>query len=279
MMARKLIATPIAATLIAAGPAAAQQVGTATAVNPMTESTQPGGATGKLSVGARVMHKERIHTSPSGSAQLLFLDKSSLDIAPNTNLVIDEFVYDPAANRGHMLTRLSQGTLQYIGGQLSHQGAVTITTPEATIGIRGGTATIEHGRNGTRIVNQYGALTIHNGGGTFLVTRPGFVVTIANWNTAPGQPTRVTAAEVNHNINTLSSRSGQNGGVPGLRSLATANLTCGRHATAPCPGTSWLPSNSGENEASQIIIQSTQRATQPITPPPPPPPRITTRGG
>jgi hypothetical protein len=95
MMTRKLIATPLAATLLAAGPAAAQQVGTATtatAVNPMTESTQPDGITGKLSAGARVMHKERIHTSPSGSAQLLFLDKSSLDIAPNTNLVIDEFV-------------------------------------------------------------------------------------------------------------------------------------------------------------------------------------------
>jgi hypothetical protein len=174
-----------------------------------------------------------------------------------------------------MLTRLTQGTLQYIGGQLSHQGGVTITTPEATIGIRGGTATIEHGRNGTRIVNQYGALTIHNGGGTFVVTRPGFVVTIANWNTAPGPPTRVTAAEVDHNINALSSKSGQNGGVPDLKRLTAANSTCGRHATAPCPAASWQPGNIGENEASQIILQSTQRATQPM----PPPPRITTRGG
>jgi hypothetical protein len=92
-----------------------QQVGTATAVNPVSESTPPGGATDKLTVGARVVHKERIHTSPSGSAQLLFLDKSTLSIAPNTNLVIDEFVYNPAANSGHMLTRLAQGTLQYIG--------------------------------------------------------------------------------------------------------------------------------------------------------------------
>lgn len=160
---------------------------------------------------------------------------------------------------------------------MSHQGAVTIATPEATIGIPGGTATIEHGHYGTRIVNQYGALTIHNGGGTFFVTRPGFAVTIANWNTAPGEPTRVTAAEVNHNINMLSSKSGQNGGVPGLKRLATAN-SCGRHA-APCPGASWQPSDMGETEASQIILQSTQRATQPIPPPPPPPPRITTRGG
>src|SRR5215472_7389001 len=132
-MPRKFIALPLAATLMAAGPALAQQVGTATAVNPVSEGTAPGGATGKLTVGARVMHNERIHTSPSGSAQLLFLDKSSLSVAPNTNLVINEFVYDPAANSGHMLTKLTAGTLQYIGGQLSHQGAVTIDTPAVAV--------------------------------------------------------------------------------------------------------------------------------------------------
>ena len=67
-MSKKFIIVPLAAALIAAGPALAQQVGTATAVNPVSEGTQPGGATDKLAVGARVMHNERIHTSPSGSA-------------------------------------------------------------------------------------------------------------------------------------------------------------------------------------------------------------------
>jgi hypothetical protein len=96
-MTAKRIALPLFAALLTAGPALAQQVGTATAVNPVSESTPPGGSTDKLTVGARVMHNERIHTSPSGSAQLLFLDKSSLSIAPNTNLMIDQFVYDPVA--------------------------------------------------------------------------------------------------------------------------------------------------------------------------------------
>jgi hypothetical protein len=185
-MTAKFIVLPLAATLTVAWPALAQQVGTATAVNPMTESTPPGGSTNKLAVGARVVHKERIHTSPTGSVQLLFLDKSSLNIAPNTNLLIDEFVYDPTSGSGHMLTSLTRGTLQFIGGKLSHEGAVTVTTPAAAVGIRGGTATIEHGAHGTQVTNQYGTLTIRNGGGTMVVTRPGFVVTIANWNTVPG---------------------------------------------------------------------------------------------
>ena len=45
VMTRKFIALPLAATLMAAGPALAQQVGTASAVNPVSEGTAPGGAT------------------------------------------------------------------------------------------------------------------------------------------------------------------------------------------------------------------------------------------
>jgi hypothetical protein len=115
----KAVALAFAAVLIGGATAMAQQVGTATAVNPNSESTPPGGSTIRLTVGARVVHKERIHTSPTGSVQLLFVDQSTLNIAPNTNLLIDEFVYDPASGNGHMLTKLTQGTLQYIGGKLS----------------------------------------------------------------------------------------------------------------------------------------------------------------
>lgn len=264
----KAVALAFAAVLIGGATAMAQQVGTATAVNPNSESTPPGGSTIKLTVGARVVHKERIHTSPTGSVQLLFVDKSTLNIAPNTNLLIDEFVYDPASGSGHMLTKLTQGTLQYIGGKLSHEGAVTITTPAAVIGIRGGIGTVEHGTpTGTQAFNQNGWMTITNGAGT-IGTRPGFIVTIMNWNTPPGQPARITNERVIHYIEYLSSKFTQDGGVPGLKHLDTADFACGTYSTTPCPKPPWLPTNTGENDALQIIIQSTQRATLPTPPPP-----------
>jgi hypothetical protein len=266
----KSVVLAFAAVLIGGATAIAQQVGTATAVNPNSESTPPGGSTITLKVGSRILHKERIHTSPTGSVQLLFVDQSTLNIAPNTNLLIDEFVYDPASGSGHMLTKLTQGTLQYIGGKLSHQGAVTIDTPAATIGIRGGTATVDHGTNGTHAININGTLTIMNGGGSIVVYRPGFVVTVLNWNTPPGQPARVTAEQVIHYIEYLSSKFGQNGGVGGLNNGNVIELAgCGTASTLPCPQPPWLPTNGGEDDALQIIIQSTQRATQPTPPPPP----------
>ena len=80
---------------------------------------------------------------------------------------------------------------------------------------------------------------------------------------------RVTAAQVIHYIEYLSSKFGQNGGVGGLNNGNVIELAgCGTASTLPCPQPPWLPTNGGEDDALQIIIQSTQRATQ-LTPPPP----------
>jgi len=251
----------LAIAVAALTPAVAQQVGTATAVNPSSEGTPPGGSTTTLTIGARVLHKERIHTSPTGSLQLLFLDKSTLSIAPNTSLVIDEFVYDPASNSGHMLAKLTQGTLQYIGGQLSHQGAVTIGTPAATIGIRGAIGTVSYGPGGAQVTAQYGQLTATNGSGPHLIIT-GFTMNIANWDTLPGPPFPTPPELVDHNIIILSSVNGQTGGGPPLNGLPT---------TGPQPQLPWLPTNTGENDATQIIGQATKFGTMPTPPPPPPP--------
>jgi hypothetical protein len=252
------IAVLLAAALLTVPAALAQQVGTATAVNPESDSTPPGGSTVALSVGAKVVHKERIHTTPTGSVQLLFLDKSSLSIAPNTNILIDEFVYDPNTGNGHMLAKLTEGAVRYVGGQLSHEGAVTVSTDEATIGIRGGTATIIKGPNGTEVINHYGTITISNAGGTITITRPGFTVTITGWNVPPGQPARVTAAEITHYIKYLSSQFGQSGGVGGLGNIQYA--ACGTATSQACPLPPWLSTSTGEDDGFQVIIQATQHA-------------------
>ncbi|HEX3937240.1 MAG TPA: FecR family protein [Xanthobacteraceae bacterium] len=243
------------------GPALAQQVGTATAVNPLSESTPPGGTTVPLAVGARVIHKERIRTTSSGTVQLAFLDKSTLSIAPNTNIVINEFVYDPNSGKGHMLASLTQGALRFVGGALSHAGEASIVTPAAAVGIRGGTVTIVIDRSGIHVIDQFGIITIHNGAGTTVLSRPGFEVTILSWTTPPGQPERVTTAEIDHLLALLTSKPGQNGGVPGLHAVTIGQ--CGIVGTQNnnCPDTPWQPTDTGFNDAGQIITQGTQFGT------------------
>jgi hypothetical protein len=242
-------------------PSLAQQVGTATAVNPLSESTPPGETTAPLRVGARIIHKERIHTTSSGTVQLAFLDKSTLSIAPNTNIVINEFVYDPESGKGHMLTSLTQGALRFVGGAISHAGEASIVTPAAAIGIRGGTVTIVIDRTGVHVIDQFGIVTIHNAAGTTVLSRPGFEVTILSWTTPPGQPEQVTVGEIDRLLALLTSKPGQNGGVPGLRSVAIGECGLLGSRSTNCPDTPWLPTDTGFNDAGQLITQGTQFGT------------------
>jgi len=273
---RTTIPLLLAGTALASVPTIAQEVGTATAVNPLSEHSA-GDKTVALTVGARIVHKERIHTTPSGTVQLLFLDGSTLSIGPNSNLLIDEFIYDPNSRSGRSVTQLAEGALRFVGGQISHIGGASISTPAATIGIRGGTLTLAHGRNGTRVINHFGLVTIQNGGGNTLIRRPGFAVTIPNWDVPPGEPERVTEAEIAAFLSSLTSNPGQNGGVPGLENALIAGFGIGALQGTINPNTPPIPAGAGESQAFQILIQATQQGTARTVPPSPaspPPPSI-----
>jgi hypothetical protein len=272
MAASHRFVVSLLAAILTAAPAMAQQVGTATAVNPLSESTPPGGATGPLQVGAHIVHNEKIHTTPNGTAQLLFTDKSSLSIAPNTSIVIDDYVYDPNAQSGHMLVSLAKGALRFVGGQLSHQGEALITTSAATIGIRGGTVTVIHGPNGTEVIDHFGIITIHNEAGTFVLRRSDFKVLIPNAHVLPSEAIRVGGDETAYYQQYIMSKRGEYGGVLGLKAANLGHCVIGLVSSANCPQTPWMPTDGGELDAFQLLNNANHFGTGQITPPPPPPP-------
>ena len=53
--------------------------------------------------------------------------------------------------------------------------------------------------------------------------------------------------------------------------LPTTGFTCGTYSTPSCPQSPWLPTNTGESDALQILIESTKLATEPNPPQPPQP--------
>ena len=127
----RLLASVASLALIAAtGPALAQSpsVGTAAAVNPRST----GSGTRTLELGSNIVHRERIETSSTGSVQVLFVDKTTLNIGPNSNLLIDEFVYDPNAKKGSMAISLTKGAVRFVGGNASHSDGAEVKTPVAT---------------------------------------------------------------------------------------------------------------------------------------------------
>jgi hypothetical protein len=284
-----ILAVMLASCAFPALPARSQDVGTAAAVNTLSQGTPPGGGVQVLRIGARVLHNERIQTSASGTVQLLFVDKTTLSVGPNSTLVIDNFVYDPATGTGQMVTTLTKGALRFVGGQLSHQGAATVNTPVATIGIRGGTATIAHGQGGTRMINHFGRLSSANGCGTAVVRRTGFAITVADWNSCPAEPDRVTEAEINKYLRLLTSKPGQKGGATSLPTEALVERYGVGQVTGLGPDTPPVQqqTTNAENVAFELVVQATQkgavrvrpsvpvRTPRPPPPPPPPPPSST----
>ena len=258
-------------------PVVAQEVGTAASVNPLSQSAPPGGGTRVLRIGARIVYKERIQTNANGTVQLLFIDKTTINIGPNSNLVIDKFVYSPASGAGEMAASLIKGALRFVGGQVSHQGAATVNTPVATIGIRGGTATIAHGQNGTRVINHFGWITVTNASGTVVIRRSGFAVTVPDRTTRPTEPERVGQPEINQYLTLLTSRPGQTGGAVSVPTDALVR----QFGIGQLPG-SFGPeiqpiqqqTTTGETVIFDILIQGTRKATrrQANSSPPPPPP-------
>ena len=231
--------TRIAAALIAfaagamavATSSAAQTVGVTSAVNPASL-----GAGKPLTIGAAVLHNERIDTNSDGSAQLLFLDRTTMVIGPNSKVVIDDYVYDTRTQSGHMAVTVTKGLLRFVGGQIAHGGNATIDTPTAVVGVRGGTAQLSVTDKGTLAIflgaNQPdGWLNVahrRHGGraggvsprdiallpGAVHIIRAGFATQVGGGSSLP-PPRRIDLATLNRLNALLTSRPGinQTGGV------------------------------------------------------------------
>ncbi|MGF1552059.1 MAG: FecR domain-containing protein [Paracoccaceae bacterium] len=138
----RLIAA-LAAFGLAAGPAAADRIGTVAAVNETMLGTPPADETRDKLLGDDVVGLERIETTPLGAGQLLFLDGTSLSVAPDSDIVLDAYVYDPDRRAGDVALSITRGALRFIGGRITETGEAIVRTPTATIGIRGSGVIIE----------------------------------------------------------------------------------------------------------------------------------------
>ena len=131
------------AAMALATPLAAQNIGTVASSEPTLRGTPPGAGTRALALGTGVVQNETIASSASGRGQILFVDQTTLSLAPNTTIVLDEFVFN-ANGSGQMGLQMTEGALRFIGGTLSRGQEATVTTPTATIGIRGSSALVTY---------------------------------------------------------------------------------------------------------------------------------------
>ena len=125
-----LVASAVAAA------AATPPIGEAKKVVPSVSSE---GESGKvtLSVGGSLFQDDLVRTGNLGRAGLQFLDQTELEVGPNSSTKLDRFVFNPDKTASDVSINLAKGVFRFISGGQSRPNTYTLTTPHATLGIRG----------------------------------------------------------------------------------------------------------------------------------------------
>lgn len=208
-------------------------------------------------IGNAVAFGERFRTDSTGVIHILFMDQSSMTLGPNSELVIDQFSFQPKEQRGNLAVNLIKGSLRVVGGFISKltspKGAnsALVRTATATIGIRGGISIVDtqpDQTRGTFLFGEHMDVMSSDGQTVQQVTRPGFSV-IANRN-GIGSPFRFSPADMAGLISQFENRQAN-------RSTGTGRLisTNDRPGGLNAPGTSLAP-NRVQQVSTEIQTQT-----------------------
>ncbi len=78
-----------------------------------------------------------ITTGVNSGLQVTLLDQSSLTLGPSGSLTVDRFVYNPATKSSSVASSVTKGAFRFMSGRSGGTGRNSMTTPAASIGIRG----------------------------------------------------------------------------------------------------------------------------------------------
>ena len=164
----------------------------------------------KLNVGDPIYFGDTITTNEGGKSQILFVDQTVMTVGSNTELTIDEFVYDAENTDGKLLSTIKSGSVKILTGKISEKNPenLVVETPAGTIGTRGTEfkAAVDPETSKSKILLigpgpknslglRPGAVEVSNEAGTVLLDKP-YLFTEVNQNTAPRQPVIVPQTEL-----------------------------------------------------------------------------------
>lgn len=117
---------------------AAPVIGTSAAVKGQVY-VSTNGAERKAQIRESIKLDDAVTTKQDSALQILLLDQSTFTVGQNCNMVIDRFVYDPDTDNGQIGATVTKGAFRFMSGNIGKKSptSASISTPSATIGIRG----------------------------------------------------------------------------------------------------------------------------------------------
>jgi len=100
-------------------------------------------ATAPLKVKDDIYLNDVVQTAASSSLGITFIDATTFNLKANAQITIDTYVYEDGGKNNAGIFEVAKGTVAFVAASVAKTGDMKITTPTATLGIRGTTGLVE----------------------------------------------------------------------------------------------------------------------------------------
>ncbi len=206
-MLQRLTVIALLSALAGTQAAAQDAIGAVSRIQGEASATR-GGTTRALGLNASVFLNEAVSTGDAARLEVRFAYNTRLTLGEKAKLTLDTYVFNPAAGRGTIKFAMV-GAFRFLSGRVAKLASsdVSVTTPVATVGIRGTEfwgGPIDDQALGVFLIQ--GAVSVSNAAGTQILSQPGQGTNVATPGAAPGPVTFWPADKVNRAIATVTFR-------------------------------------------------------------------------
>ena len=96
-----------------------------------------------LKVKDEIYLNDLVQTSAKSSLGITFNDATTFNLTANAKITIDTFVYEDGGKNNAALFEVVKGTVAFVAASVAKTGDMKISTPTATLGIRGTSGVVE----------------------------------------------------------------------------------------------------------------------------------------
>ncbi|HEV7407123.1 MAG TPA: FecR domain-containing protein [Bradyrhizobium sp.] len=126
----------------AAQPAADDPVGNVATLTGSATVTRNNAST-PLKLKDDIFLNDVLQTSANSTLGVTFNDATTFNLTANARIAVDSFVYEDGGKKNAALFNVAKGTVAFVAAAVAKTGDMTISTPTATLGIRGTTGLVE----------------------------------------------------------------------------------------------------------------------------------------
>lgn len=180
--------------VVCASSSAQAQTRVGEAIVIQNEVVRVAATTTPINVGDSMLRDETVRTGADSAARFVMADSTNLSLGPSATLKLDRTVFNDEHSYRDVAIRMTTGAFRFVTGH-SEKTAYKLTTPLATIGVRGTTLDILSQRGRSVVVLQDGAASVctlsfqcvqlTQPGDSAIITSTGGKVSITKTNTPP----------------------------------------------------------------------------------------------